>query len=235
MRVVIINGSPRMEKGYTSLITEPFIEGMKEAGAEVTLRYARKLKIKPCIGDFSCWYEKPGECIYKDDMESIYQLIAECDILIFATPVYIPLPGEMQNLINRLCPLIEPVLQDKNGRTRARFHKKVRLKKILLLATGGWWEMGNFDTIKRIFKELAADSGVEFMDPVLRPHAFRMDSNPEEKKTILKDLRKAGYQIIREGKISEDKLKSIGRPLISFEDDLRSQTDYYLKQKNKGD
>ena len=37
MRVVVINNSPKMNKGDTGLILAPFLEGMREAGAEVEL------------------------------------------------------------------------------------------------------------------------------------------------------------------------------------------------------
>ena len=50
MNVTVINGSPRMGKGYTSQILEPFIEGMQNAKAEVNLIYSHELKIKPCTG-----------------------------------------------------------------------------------------------------------------------------------------------------------------------------------------
>ena len=221
MKVTVINGSPRMSKGYTSKILEPLINGMCEAKAEVTLLYTSKLKIKPCIGEFHCWYEKVGECIIKDDMQSVYQLLTDSDILIIATPVYIPLPGDMQNLINRLCPLVEPILKNRNGRTRARFHKQVKIEKIMLVSTSGWWELGNFDTVKRIVEELAADVNVEFGGAVLRPHASLMKSHPDNKKIIIKTLKEAGYQLIKEGKISTDKLELISKPLISFEDYLK--------------
>ena len=34
MKVLVINGSPHMENGNTALILDPFLEGMKEAGAK---------------------------------------------------------------------------------------------------------------------------------------------------------------------------------------------------------
>jgi multimeric flavodoxin WrbA len=231
MKVAVINGSPKKSKGYTSKILEPLIEGMREATAEVNLLYASKLKIKPCNGEFHCWYKKPGECILKDDMQSILKLLTDSDILILATPMYIPLPGDMQNLINRLCPLFEPILENRNGRTRAKFHDHVRIKKIILVATGGWWELGNLDTLKRIVEEIAADSSVEFGGAILRPHAFIMDSYPDDKKIIISTLRRAGCQLINECKISPDKLNLISKPLISFEDYLKKETDHYLRVK----
>lgn len=232
MKVTAINGSARLSKGYTVQVLEPFIEGMRKAKAEVNLIYASKLKVKPCIGDFDCWFTKPGECILQDDMQSVYQLLRDSDILILATPVYIPLPGAMQNLINRLCPLMEPVLEIKNGRTRARFHNYVNIKKIILVATCGFWESGNFGTVKRIAEELAAGTNVEFGGAIFRPHAHLIDHFPEDKKIILSSLRKAGYQLIKEGCISPDKLEAIARALISFEGCLKVMNERYLKIKN---
>lgn len=231
MKVAVINGSPRLSKGHTAQVLEPFIEGMRQAKAEVNLIYASKLKIKPCIGDFSCWYAKPGECILQDDMQSVYELLKDSDILILATPVYIPLPGAMQNLINRLCPLIEPVLENRNGRTRARLHNQVNIKKIILVATGAWWETGNFGTVKRIAEELAANANAEFGGAILRPHAFLIDDYPEDKKVIIASLKEAGYQLIAEGGISIDKLEAIAKPVISFEDYLKRMNKRYLKIK----
>ncbi len=37
VQVLAINSSPLMDKGNTALILDPFLEGMKEAGAEVEL------------------------------------------------------------------------------------------------------------------------------------------------------------------------------------------------------
>ncbi len=97
-----------------------------------------------------------------------------------ATPVYIPLLGEMQNFMNRLCPLIEPILEFRDDRTRARFRDDVRIRKIVLVSTSGWWEMGNFGTAFRIAEELAKDTGQELAGVVLRPHAFLMRGNKEK-------------------------------------------------------
>ncbi|MCW3982171.1 MAG: flavodoxin family protein, partial [Candidatus Bathyarchaeota archaeon] len=143
IRVAVINGSARMTKGNTALVLTPFIEGMREAEASVELFYAKRLHIQPCTGEFQCWYKKPGQCYLDDEMQTLYPKLREANILVLATPVYIPLPGEMQNLINRLCPLLEPTLEYKAGRTRARFHSDVKIQKIVLVSTCGWWEMGN--------------------------------------------------------------------------------------------
>ena len=190
----------------------------------IELFYTRRLKVRPCAcGEMYCWYKKAGECCIKDDMQLFYPQLREADILILATPVYIPLPGEMQNFINRLCPLIEPFLETHQGRTRARFHKQVKIQKIVLVSTGGWWEKENFETVVRITEELAKVASVEFAGAVLRPHAFLMKEKgrlTKDGEVVLNTVKKAGYELIKEGRINKETLGAISRPLIS-EEELR--------------
>jgi multimeric flavodoxin WrbA len=223
-KAVAINGSPRMEKGSTAMVLTSFIQGMTDAGSAVELFYASRLKVTPCTcGEMYCWYKKPGECCIKDDMELLYPKLRQTDILILATPVYIPLPGEMQDIINRLCPLFKPLLETREGRTRGRFREEVGIRKIVLVSTGGWWEKGNFGTVVRIAEELAEDVSVEFAGAVLRPHAFLMKQGgqlTEEGEAVLNAVRSAGYELAKEGVMSAESLEMIRRPLIS-EDELR--------------
>jgi len=224
-KVVAINGSPKMEKGNTAKILTPFLEGMKEAEASVELFYAKRLNVKPCTGEFHCWNKNPGQCYIDDRMQPLYLKLRDADILVLATPIYVPLPGEMQNLINRLVPLIDPVLNRRNGRTRARFRADVKISKFVLVSSSGWWEIGNFGTVLRIVKELAKDTNVEFAGAVIRPHASIMTENKEKAEKIFAAARQAGYQLVKEGRMSKDLLKIISQPLISEEKYWRAQSE----------
>jgi len=201
------------------MVLNPFIEGMVDAGSHVELFYASRLKVKPCAcGNMYCWTEMPGECCIKDKMQVLYPRLKEADILVLATPVYIPLPGDMQNIINRLCPLLDPVLEFRKGRTRATFRKDFRIRAIVLVSTGGWWEKGNFGTVVRIVKELAEDASVKFAGAVLRPHAHAMRRKGEltqDGRAVLDAVRKAGYELVKEGVMKQETLAAISRPLIS--------------------
>ncbi len=230
-KVVVINGSPKMEKGNTAHVLKPFLEGMTEAGASVELFYAKRLNVKPCLGEFHCWNKEPGVCIQKDDMEMLYPKLRVADILVLATPVYIPLPGEMQNLVNRLCPLMEPILVWRDGRTRAKFFDDVKIRKIVLVSTSGWWEMGNFGTALRIAQEIAEDASVEFAGAILRPHAHLMAEGTAKAKKVREALRKAGYELAEKGRIPSELLDVIGQPLVSEEDYRRVSNENYEKTK----
>ena len=54
-KAIAINGSPRMEKGNTAMVLAPFAQGMIDAGFDVELFHASRLKIKPCAcGEMYC-------------------------------------------------------------------------------------------------------------------------------------------------------------------------------------
>jgi len=100
----------------------------------------------------------------------------------------------------------------------ARFHKNVKIGRIVLVSTCGWWEIENFKTVKRIAKELAKDVNVEFAGAVLRPHASQMRKKGELTKdgeTVLEAVKIAGYELVKKGSMSNETLEIISRPLIS--------------------
>lgn len=220
-RAVAINGSPQMEKGNTALVLGSFIQGMMDAGSEVELLYASSLKVKPCsCGVMYCWNDGLGQCCVQDDMQLLYPKLKAADILILATPVYVPLPGDMQNVVNRLMPLIDPKLQRRQGRTRALLHKDVNIQKIVLVATSGWWEIENCDTVIRVVRELAEDASAEFAGAVLRPHSDAMKSHGKittDGQAVLDAARRAGNELVGEGRMSQETLAEVSRPLVPQE------------------
>ena len=231
--VVAVNGSPSAEKGNTATLLNAFLDGVKEAGASVELLYTTRLALTPCRGDLSCWYKEPGKCVIQDDMQTLYSRLRQAEILVLATPVYIPLPGKFQIFLNRLCPLVAPELVTVEGRTRGRFHEDVKIKQVVLVATGGWWELGNFDTVVRIAEELAKDASVEFAGAVLRPHASLMQHVPAKKEEILHAAKTAGTQLIKDGAFSSDLLETIRQPLIDQEELRKKFNAYYERVARK--
>jgi len=218
-RVLAINGSPRVDKGNTALLLNSFLQGITESGGMVDLYYTSQLEIKPCsCGKLYCWNNNPGECCFKDDMELLYPKLKAADILVLATPVYIPLPGEMQDFINRLCPLLDPILVERAGRTRARLRDDVKIRKFVLVATSGWWEIENTDTVVRIVTELAEDASTEFAGALLRPHASEMRHQGTvtvDGQSVLDAAKQAGKELMVQGRMHPETLQLVSRPLVS--------------------
>ena len=226
VKVVVINGSPRMQRGNTGLILAPFVESLEEEGADVQLLYATKIDARPCnCGIMHCWRDATaGRCIHHDEMELVLQVVREAQYLVLASPVYIPLPSDMQNVINRLCPLIDPELEFIEGRTRARFRDDVLVENISLVSTTGWWETANADTLCRVVEELAADAGVQYGGAIVRPHADLMCNKTGvsgKGQEVLQQVRKAAKELMELGAFQPETLEAISRPLILHNNFMR--------------
>lgn len=220
-KVVSINASPRLDQGHTGLILEPFLDGLKEKGAEMDLFYASQLEVKPCsCGHLYCWHRTPGECIYKDSMLQLYASVKKAQILVFGSPVYSPMPGDLQNIINRFVALLDPKLAYRDGRTRARLRADVQLEKVVLIAGTGWWERENANLLELVIREFAENAGIDFSGSIIRPHVYFMhndDGITTDGKEVLSAIRRAAIELIETGKFNPDTLDAISRPLVSRE------------------
>jgi multimeric flavodoxin WrbA len=154
-------------------------------------------------------------------MQDLYPKIWEAAHVVLATPVYIPLPGDMQNFINRLCPMVIPKLVYREERTRAKMRDSVAIQTFTLVATSGWWELANMDTVLRIVKELAEDASIPFAGALRRPHAAVMRNQQgvtEPGKQVLQAAMQAGKELVEHGLIQQVTLDKVSVPLITEED-----------------
>ncbi len=213
--VVVINGSPRLNKGNTAMVLNPFIEGMEAAGAKISLYHASKLTLKQCnCGNLHCWNKAPGICIHHDDMQIVLEALKRAEILVLGIPMYSPLPGAMQTFLNRLCPIIDPILSFREERTRAKIRKEDTLNTIVLVGICGWWEIENLDTIVRIVREIADDASITFAGAILRPHVDVLRFTGQD---VLENVKIAGSELITTDKLDSELLTKISRPLIPLE------------------
>lgn len=220
-KVLVINGSPRQAKGSKGMVVAPFIDGLCENGANIDLVYASKLKVKPCsCGQLSCWYQTPGKCVIKDSMMEIYLKLKQTHTLVFASPVYSPLPGDLQNIINRIVALKDPKLIFREERTRARFRQDVNIKRVVLVAAGGWWEKENVNLLQHVIEEFAKNASVQFSGTLFRPHAYAMQTpdgvTPDGKK-VLSALKQAAQELTTLGEFKQKTMDDISRPLLPRE------------------
>jgi multimeric flavodoxin WrbA len=212
-----------MEKGNTALILNPFLKGMKEAGAETELFYTKKLRIKPCLAGFSCIFETPGKCIQQDDVQALYPKLREADIIVFATPLYFDgMTTSMKNLIERLfLPSGTPFFELRHGRVRHPIQGLKRKAKIVLVSNCGFWEKENFDPLLAHVKAMCENVNLEFAGALLRPHGPTFNGmlkSGAPVKDVLEAAEEAGRQLVQDGKICEETLSVVSRELLPLED-----------------
>jgi multimeric flavodoxin WrbA len=218
MKVLAINGSPHGEKGNTAFILEPFLEGMKEAGAEVELFYTKKMKINPCLGEHNCWFETPGVCIQKDNMQQLIPKLMEDDIWVFATPVYVDgMTGPMKNLLDRIIPIGNPIMELRDGHCRHPRREGMKGRKLVLVSNCGFWELDNFNPLLVHMQAVSRNLGLEFSGALLRPHGSALRAMMNQGmpvSDVLDAAREAGRQLIEDGRMNADTLKIVSRELL---------------------
>ena len=85
MKVLGIYGSPR-KGGNTDQLLDKALEGAQSAGAEISRVYARDLNMSGCIECGGC--DETGKCVVEDDMQSVYPLLDEADVIFLASPIF---------------------------------------------------------------------------------------------------------------------------------------------------
>ena len=218
MRVLAINASPNMDKGNTALILNPFLEGMREKGAEVELFYTKKLNINPCQGCFICWLKTPGRCFQQDDMQTLLPKMMEADVWVLASPVYVDgITGPLKTLLDRIVPLGEPFFELRDGHCRHPGREGAKGGKLVLVSNCGFWEMDNFDPLLVHMKAICKNLGRQFAGALLRPHGPVLKAMLEQGlpvNDVLDAAREAGRQLVSKGEINPKVLETVGRELI---------------------
>jgi len=126
MKILGIMGSPRA-KGNSSTLLKEVLEGAKAKGADTNIVSLNNLDIKGCINCDVC--KRSGKCVLKDDMNKIYGMIDDADIIVFASPNYMGgIHGKLKCVLDRLYAYIIA----KEGGFSVTFDKK---KKAALIVT----------------------------------------------------------------------------------------------------
>ena len=116
MNILILQGSPRVN-GNTAWMAEEYRKAAEAAGHKVTLVDVSHKKIagvshKKIAGCMACGYcrgKGNGACVQKDDMQELYPLLAEAEVLVLAAPIYyFTMSAQIQAPIQRIYCMNKP-------------------------------------------------------------------------------------------------------------------------------
>lgn len=145
MNILILQGSPRAN-GNTAWMAEEFKKATEAAGHKVTLVNVAKKKIAGCLACEYCHGKGEGKCVQKDDMQELYPLMAEAEVLVVAAPIYyFTLCAQIQLPIQRMYCVNKPA----------------KVKKMALLMSS--YSPGVYDGATAEFRDICNYWGVENM------------------------------------------------------------------------
>lgn len=210
-----------MEQGATAGFMEYFLEGAKNAGAEVEVIYVHKLDIEPCTGCFNCWIGTPGECIQDDDMGPIYDRVKDTETIVLGTPVYVDgMTGIMKTMLDRMIPLMRGKVEIINGHCRHPPRHSIPNGKIVLVSVCGFAELDNFDPLIAHVRAMAKNMQREFVGAVVRPYAWALPmlmKQGMDLTDIIQATIKAGEEIVRDGIFQDETLQIVSREILPQE------------------
>lgn len=124
MRILVLNGSPR-PGGNTKQMIEAFCEGAQSAGHQVDVVDVCRKKIAGCLACEHCHTKGNGVCIQKDDMQEVYPLLNQADMLVIASPIYYHgISGQLKCALDRFYSAAYP-------------RKPKNLKKVAMILSSG--------------------------------------------------------------------------------------------------
>ncbi len=233
MKVLVVNGSPSGERGKTWWVAKRFVDGMKDAKAEVTIVHLQGKKIHHCTGELACWLKTPGKCIHKDDMDFILPFFYEVEAVVLASPVYVDgMTGLLKNFVDRLVPTVEPFFEIRNGHIRHPA-RNTKISRVALVSVCGFPEMDNFDPIVHHVRAICRNMNAKFAGAVLRPAAPALDAakifHPFKTWDVSGAIKKAGIEFVQDGEISDETAATAAMEIFSAEDYKREANKSFEK------
>ncbi len=124
MKILVLNGSPR-PKGNTRQMIDAFSKGAAQAGHQVDVVDVCRKNIHGCLACEYCHTKGRGACVQKDDMQEVYALLNEAELLVIASPIYYHgISGQLKCAIDRFYSAAYPV-------------KPAGLKKVAMILCSG--------------------------------------------------------------------------------------------------
>lgn len=106
-KIIVLNGSPR-KNGNTSALIREFTKGAEKKGHTVETFFLNSMDIHGCRGCYGGGKDPSSPCVIKDDMEQIYPVYNEADIVVVASPLYFwGISGQLKTAFDRLFAVAE--------------------------------------------------------------------------------------------------------------------------------
>ena len=108
MKILVLNGSPR-PNGNTAAMVKTFKDAAEGVGHQVSAFNVCKMNIKGCLACEYCHGKGHGTCVQKDDMQEIYELLKDTNMLVLASPIYYHnISGQLKCAIDRFYSALYP-------------------------------------------------------------------------------------------------------------------------------
>jgi multimeric flavodoxin WrbA/putative sterol carrier protein len=236
IKILAAQGSPRPKESNTETLLQEFLKGAQSQGAETETIYLKEKDIHSCIGCYTCWTKTPGVCVFKDDMPELLEKYRNCDIIVYATPLYIfNVTSLLKAFQERLLPLLDPHLV-KKGETYSHSAGNKKHLKMVLISNCGFPEVSHFDGLRHLFRKLEQVGRTPLVGELLMPAGELLKQRAflgDKIQAVLGAAYQAGIEVVRDGRVSKETELAIQKPLIP-PDEMATMANLYWDSQLEG-
>lgn len=188
MLLLALQGSPQ-KKGAADFLLSTFVNEAEKLGAQVNLINVNEKKIKSCQGCAVC--EEKGFCYIDDDMNEIYSLLRQADVIVMATPIFFySVTAQLKALIDRSQALwarkYKLKLKDSGEKCRQGF----------LLALGATKGENLFEGVTLTAKYFFDGIGASYKGNLVY-RQIETRENIEKHPTVIQDVKQAVHTLLK--------------------------------------
>ena len=218
MKILILNGNPKLNNSTATWFYTPFLDSLAEQGNQIKTIYLLRKKISPCKGCLHCWFIDQGKCVINDDFDFIIKWLNWADQFIFIFPIYVGnAPSSIYHFIQRCVSIVKPTYEIYNGHYGHIQNTGVSLPSFGVISWCGFYEKDNFECVNAQMTQFAYQISQKYNFSIFRTHINSFEFFPEKKQTYIELLKTAGKQFALNKKIESSTLNEIEKDLISSE------------------
>jgi len=217
VKILAIQGSPRPKVSNTEILLREFLKGAQSQGAETETIYLKDKDIHSCVGCYTCWAKTPGVCVFKDDMPELLEKVRDCNIIVYATPLYnYNMTSLLKAFQERLLPLSDPHLT-KTGETYRHPPRYEVNRKVVLLSNCGFPEISHFDGLRHVFRHIEQSGQIPLVGEILMPagELLKNESLREKLQGVFQATYRAGIEVVRDGRVSKETEMQVQEPIFA--------------------
>lgn len=238
MKIAFINYCPKIQlngnhssiKDNLNNFLKPFKQALSTNSNEIYEINLHEMTINACLGcTEDILFEPKPHCTQDDDMNSVYPILREADLWIFAIKQnHIDVPDKIQNFLDRLEPLFNDNIDLQNLHVFDIDKPAETNKKVFLMAFSEHWGKEVFRELSYHIQSTAFLFNREYFGEFLRPHFTpfieKYNSDNSFANETNSQLNKLAFDLSFGHQIENGYLNYLTRNIISkdeFEDNLK--------------
>ena len=234
--ILVINGSPRAQRGITNIVINKFLEGCHENSATSDIIHVSMSNLKQCSGELACFFRSDRKCqIHKGDQgaEFIDKWI-KSDRIVLASPLHFNcVSSYLIRFLERLLCTVDPFFTENDGfpTHRGPFESKPSV----VIGVCAYPGVFNFHLFKEVMLNYQKVFWLEpcgnILVPMSRDLSVLSEKNPryEAVTKVVEAIVQAGREFMSDNEITMETEDRISADTDEFEKLIEEQTGYFMR------